>query len=129
MLTFEKHHIVTEDDLDMLNHVNNVRSVQWVQDIAEEHWETHATTSVLDNYFWVLLKHQIEYKNPAVLGDVLRIITYVRKAEGVKSLRIVEIYDQSSDKLLTVSETTWCLISRKTMKPTRITQEIKDLFS
>jgi len=30
---------VTKEDLDELQHVNNVRYVQWIQDIAKAHWE------------------------------------------------------------------------------------------
>lgn len=129
MQSFEKHHIVVQDDLDSLNHVNNVRSVQWVQDIAEEHWHTKATAAIQEAYFWVLLNHTITYKNPAILGDVLKIITYIKESGGVTCIRMVEIYDKNSDKLLTSSETKWCLISKNTMKPARITEEIKSLFS
>lgn len=129
MQTFEEHLIVAQDDLDQLNHVNNVRYVQWVQDIAEHHWHSHATQEILDAYFWVLLKHHIEYKNPAILGDVLKLKTYIKKSGGVTCIRMVEIYDKNTDKLLATSETTWCLISQKAMKPARITEEIKTLFS
>lgn len=129
MQTFEEHIIVAQDDLDHLNHVNNVRYVQWVQDIAEHHWHAKATKEIIDSYFWVLLKHHIDYKNPAILGDVLKLKTYIKKSGGVTCLRVVEIYDKNTDKLLTSSETTWCLISQKTMKPARITDDIRTLFS
>lgn len=129
MQTFEKHIIVSQEDLDNLNHVNNVRYVQWVQDIAEQHWKSKTTEKIRDNYFWILLKHHIEYKNPAILGDVLKVVTYVKKAEGLRTIRMVEIYDKNTDKLLVSSETTWCFMSSETKRPSRITQEVFDLFS
>lgn len=129
MQTFEEHIIVAQNDLDNLNHVNNVRYVQWVQDIAEHHWHAKATEKILEDFFWVLLKHHIEYKNPAILGDVLKLKTYIKKSGGVTCIRMVEIYDKNTEKLLTSSETTWCLLSQKTMKPVRITEEIRTLFS
>jgi len=129
MQVFEKLHIVKEEDLDHLHHVNNVRYVQWVQDVAEEHWISKTTESIRDTYFWVLLKHHIEYKNEAVLGDVIKLVTYVKKSEGVTSVRMVEIYNKHTNKLLTISETTWCLINAKTKRPARITPEIVDLFA
>ena len=46
---------VLETDLDELNHVNNVRYVQWVNDIAKTHWLKMAPQSMLDNHFWVLI--------------------------------------------------------------------------
>ena len=59
MQTHEKLITVTLDDLDQLHHVNNVRYVQWVQDIAEEHWLLKTSAEITDAYFWVLLKHSI----------------------------------------------------------------------
>jgi len=129
MQTFEKHIVVSKEDLDNLNHVNNVRYVQWVQDIAEQHWKSKTSEDIRDSYFWILLKHQIEYKNPAILGDVLKVATYVKKCEGIRSIRIVEIYDKNTDKLLVSSETTWCFMNSQTKRPARIPQEIFDLFS
>ncbi|MEO6349020.1 MAG: thioesterase family protein [Aquaticitalea sp.] len=129
MQTFEKYIVVSQEDLDNLNHVNNVRYVQWVQDIAEQHWKSKATDAILDIYFWVLMKHTIEYKQEALLGDVLKLVTYVRETTGVTSIRMVEIYDENTDKLLVSSETTWCFVNAETKRPTRIIQEIFDLFN
>ena len=129
MQTFEKHIIVSQDDLDNLDHVNNVRYVQWVQDIAEQHWKSKTSEKIRQSYFWILLKHHIEYKNPAILGDVLKVVTYVKKAEGIRTIRMVEIYDKNTNKLLVSSETTWCFMSSETKRPSRITQEVFDLFN
>ncbi|TVZ59461.1 acyl-CoA thioester hydrolase [Flavobacteriaceae bacterium MAR_2010_105] len=119
---------VTKNHLDAIHHVNNVQYVQWVQDVAEKHWNSKATPEILNSYFWVLLSHHIQYKGQAVLDDVLTLKTFVTKSEGVTSTRTVEIYNYASGKLLTTSETNWCLMSRATLKPSRITQEIIDLF-
>ena len=129
MQTFEKHIVVSPEDLDNLNHVNNVRYVQWVQDVAEAHWKTKANDTIQTTYFWVLLKHIIEYKHEAILGDPIKLVTFVPKSTGVTCTRIVEIYNQNSNLLLATSETTWCFINAKTKRPARITQEVVDLFS
>ncbi|MCK7591216.1 acyl-CoA thioesterase [Subsaxibacter sp. CAU 1640] len=129
MQTFEKHHIVEQEDLDHLNHVNNVRYVQWVQDIAEAHWKSKASEDIQESFFWVLMKHTIEYKNEAILGDVLKMVTYVKKSEGVTSIRMVEIYDENTNKLLATSETTWCFMNVSSKRPARIPKEIVDLFN
>jgi acyl-CoA thioester hydrolase len=129
MTTYEKYITVAIEDLDNLNHVNNVRYVQWVQDIAEEHWKSKTSQKILNTYFWVLIKHHIEYKNPAVMNDDLKLVTYVEKSEGVTSIRKVDILNNKTNKLLVTSETTWCLMNYETKRPTRITQEIVDLFN
>ena len=129
MQIFQKTITVTKDDLDQLNHVKKVRYVQWVQDIAEEHWLQNTTSTILENYFWVLVSHHIEYKSQAVLGDQLNIKTYVSKSEGVTSIRHVEIYNLNNGKLATKSETKWCFMDVNTKRPTRITPEVAELFS
>lgn len=129
MQSFISQITVSQDDLDNLNHVNNVRYVQWVQDVAEKHWNENATPQMLSDYFWILLKHNIEYKNPAVLGDEILLKTYIKESGGVTCVRMVEIFNKNSNKLLAVSETKWCLVSQKNMRPSRITDEIRLLFS
>ncbi len=128
MQSFEKFITVTRDDLDALNHVNNVRYVQWVNDVATAHWNQKATNEMLKKYAWALIKHNIEYKSAAVLNDVVKLKTYVTKAEGVTSTRIVEMYHNETEDLLVRSETTWCLLNSVNLRPARITTEIVDLF-
>ena len=52
---------VTQIDLDDLNHVNNVIYVKWIQEIAKNHWRNLVSNEILNNYYWVLLEHQIQY--------------------------------------------------------------------
>ena len=128
MQTFEKTIIVSKDDLDQLNHVNNVRYVKWVQDIAEAHWLKNAPKTILDNYFWVMLSHNIQYKGEALLGDELTVKTYVSKSEGLTSIRHVEITNNTNNKLIITSETKWCFMNTATKKPSRIPAEVAKLF-
>ncbi|WP_299224210.1 thioesterase family protein [uncultured Psychroserpens sp.] len=129
MQIFEKQIIVSSKDLDERKHVNNVRYVQWVQDIAEQHWNIEASANLLNTYYWVMISHHIHYKGEALLGDELLLKTFVTLSDGVKSTRIVEVYNYNSNKLLTTSETIWCLMAVETNRPTRIIPEIKTLFS
>ncbi len=128
MQIFEEERTVNSNDLDELNHVNNVRYVQWVQDIAKAHWEKNASSNIRSNYFWVMLSHQLEYKQPAYLNDHIYIKTFVTESEGVTSTRKVEIFNKTLNSLLVSSETKWCLIDSNTRKPTRISEEISNLF-
>ena len=119
---------VSKNDLDELNHVNNVRYVQWINDVAKAHWYNNATKELLDDYYWVVINHNIQYKGAAFLNETLSLKTYVIKSEGVSSTRIVEIYNKQTKKLLVKSQTSFCLINSKSHKPSRITEEIIDLF-
>lgn len=128
MKTFELKVTVTPDDLDELNHVNNVRYVQWIQDIAKAHWQQTATPEMQELYIWVVIEHHIYYKGETFLGNQLQLKTYIKKAVGVKSIRIVELYNIETGKLMLTAETHWCLIHTKTKRPSRIPQNVKDIF-
>ncbi|MGB3607835.1 MAG: thioesterase family protein [Psychroserpens sp.] len=128
MQIHEQTHIVTSNDLDIRAHVNNIRYVTWVQDIAEAHWNSKTSKAIRDQFYWVMVSHYIQYKAEAILGDTLSLKTFVIKSEGVRSTRMVEIYNASTNKLLTTSETIWCFMSHDTHRPARIPKGIAELF-
>ena len=117
---------VEKNDIDALNHVNNIVYLKWVQDISELHWNTLASKEMKASCVWVALRHEIDYLNQAYENDLINCYTWIEKNEGVKSIRIVHIY--CNKKLLAKSRTTWCLLDAKSLKPKRITKEIMELF-
>lgn len=119
---------VSQNDIDELNHVNNVRYVDWINEAAKQHWQRTAPKSILENFYWVVLSHHIEYKSAALLNDNVLIRTFVRKSEGVKSYRVVEIFNGETNKLMVKAETIWCMMDVKTQRPSRIPQEIINLY-
>jgi len=127
--TFTKIVTVNKEDLDDLNHVNNVRYIDWVNSIAKAHWIHKTSTKIQDNYFWILIAHTITYKKPAFINDELLLKTYIINAEGVTSTRIVDIYNNTTQTLLAQSKTKWCFMNSQTKKPARIPSEISNLFS
>ena len=82
----EAHHI------DVLNHVNNIVYLQWVNDASEKHWAILSNDEINSKYFWVCLRHEIDYIGQAFLGDEITIQTWVGESKGVKSIRYVNIY-------------------------------------
>ena len=126
MKTFELHLTVTQEHLDENQHVNNVRYLEWVQEISRAHWEALAPMEVQEKVFWVVRSHQLTYKKEAVLGDELLLKTYVKSFKGPFSIRIVEVYRE--DVLIHQSESNWCLIDRTTMKPAKLAAEFVSLF-
>lgn len=119
---------VSPDDLDDLNHVNNVRYLQWVQDISKEHWVSSAPKEMQEHIMWVVTTHFLEYKSAAVLGDILEIKTFIKKSEGARSVRIVEMFNSKTQKLVLRAKTEWCLLNAKNLRPIRISDDIKKVF-
>lgn len=118
---------VASDDLDEFQHVNNVRYVQWIQDIAKEHWEVRATEELKQVFFWVVVRHEIDYKKQAFLGDELLIETFVGDTTFVTSDRFVNIRN-ASGQVLVAARSSWCLLDTQTKRPTRITDDLRRVF-
>jgi len=128
MESFQKHIVVAKEDLDDLDHVNNVRYVQWIQDISKEHWQTVAPDKMKAGILWVVKNHNIDYVSSAVLDDEILIRTYISETKGAISVRCVEMYNDKTNQLLVRSLTEWCLLNALTLKPIRISEEIKMVF-
>ena len=122
MTPFEIEMIVSEKDIDHLNHVNNVVYLQWVQDIATKHWNQLKEGHVTSNDVWVVIRHELDYSSQATLNDVIKIKTWIGETTGVKSIRHVAFY--KGERLLVKAKTFWCLVDAKTLRPRRITGEI-----
>lgn len=119
---------VLPEHIDELGHVNNVVYVQWIQDAAVQHWNHVAPDQIKKDYVWVIVRHEIDYKRPALAGDILHIETQVLGAERVSSLRQVKIFRKEGMKLLAEAKTTWCIIDLSTNRPASIPEEIKMIF-
>lgn len=119
---------VTEDDLDDLHHVNNVRYVQWIQDIAKEHWEVRATDQLKNEFIWVVIRHEIDYKKQAFLGDEILVETYVGETTFVTSERFVNIKNAETGEILVAAKSMWCLLNADSKRPTKITEELRTVF-
>ena len=117
---------VQKQDIDALDHVNNVVYLQWVNDISEKHWGILSNEEIDNKYFWVATRHEIDYINQAVLGDDITIYTWIGETGGVRSVRNVHVYKK--DTLLAKAKTTWCLVDKKTTKSTRIKQDILNIL-
>jgi acyl-CoA thioester hydrolase len=117
---------VKPEDIDSLNHVNNIVYLQWVNDIAGKHWDILSNKEINEKYFWVTLRHEIDYLQSAFLGDTITVYTWVGEISGVKSIRYVHIY--KNETLLVKTKSTWCLIDAKTNKPARIKQDILNIL-
>ena len=126
--TYTQRLTVKQEDLDDLNHVNNVIYVQWIQDIAKEHWEVRATEQLKKDFIWVVIRHEIDYKMQAFLGDEILIETYVGETTFVTSERFVNIKNATTGKLLVAAKSMWCLLDANSKRPTKITEDLRTVF-
>jgi acyl-CoA thioester hydrolase len=113
---------VTKDAIDTLQHVNNAVYVQWMEIVATKHWAFLNEKQSLTEFVWVVMKHEIDYKNQAFLGDEIIAKTWVGETKGVTSVRHIEFY--KGDTLLVSAKTIWAMLNAKTKKPTRIRENV-----
>ena len=125
-VTFEHSFFVTHEDIDSQGHVNNVRYVQWIQDVAVAHWQQAATAAQLDSVTWVVLRHEIDYLRPAFEREELIARTWVGRASAAKSERFTEIL--RAEQILVRAKSLWCALDAKTLRPRRIDDELKETF-
>jgi len=128
MQYFENTIQVHADDLDDLEHVNNIRYIDWVQDISKAHWNAVISEEVRATMAWVVLHHDIRYKGAAKLTDTLIIRTHIASSKGAISTRVVDIIQQKTNEILVQAKTQWCLLNKTTYKPIRIPESVKKAF-
>src|SRR5213080_1251078 len=68
------------EHIDELGHVNNAVWVQWIQTVAVAHWESVADDAHKHAYFWVVVRHEIDYLRAAHEGDTVTARTWVGEA-------------------------------------------------
>lgn len=117
---------VGSKDIDDLNHVNNVVYLQWVNEISERHWDELADKEIKQKYLWVVLRHELDYLKQAFLGEEITMITWIGESVGVKSVRHVHVY--RGDTVLLKARSTWCLLEQKSLRPTRVKEDILSLL-
>jgi len=69
------------------------RLFRW-PDVATAHWK-HSPARIAGRHRWIVLRHEIDYKMPASLGDEIVLRTWVGKASRLKFERFTEIRRKS----------------------------------
>ena len=127
---FSKTIIIPASAIDENGHVNNVAYVQWMQDIAVEHYSAIGGVEAQGNdSTWVVREHKIEYLLPAFLDEEIEIRTWVENIRRVRSLRRYEFVRRSDGKILVKGETDWVFVDTRTGRPLLIPDEVSNVFS
>lgn len=120
---------VVPSDIDELGHVNNVVYLRWVQDVAIAHWTAASTDAQRAEVAWVAIRHEIDYKHPALPGDAIVARTWVGAADANRFERHTEILRAADEKVLARARTLWVPISRATGRLTRVSDDVRARFS
>ena len=109
------------EHIDELGHVNNA---VWVQQVAVAHWESLADAAHKAAYFWVVVRHEIDYLRAAHEGDRITARTWVGDApHGARFDRFVEFSD-ADGKVCVRAHTEWAIIDKAVGRPIRVPPEV-----
>lgn len=112
------------EHIDELGHVNNTVWVGWVQDIATAHWDTAARSEDNAKYFWVVIRHEIDYRGNIAAGESVTGETWIDgAAKGAKSDRRVDFRNEAG-KVIVSARTTWAMLDRQTQRLVRVRPEV-----
>lgn len=126
---FNRTFVAEPAHIDELGHVNNTVWVQWIQDMATAHWDAVARPEDRAAFFWVVVRHEIDYRGNISAGESVTASTWIEgPAMGAKSLRRVEFADASGKRLVSAA-TTWAMLDRATGRLARVRPQVLAPFA
>ena len=117
---------ILPDDIDHMGHVNNSVYLKWVQDAVVRYWETLAPPEAVARHLWVALSHEIKYRRPTFLDDIVVADVIAEKVEGAKALFTTVI--KRGEVVLAEVKSSWCCLDSVTRRPARLARDIAARF-
>ena len=115
-------------DIDELGHVNNAVWVRWIQDLATAHWTAIAPKAAIEQYIWVVSRHEIDYRGNVGAGAKVTGRTWIAdQPQGARFWRNSSFTDDSG-KIIVAAKTNWAIIDRASQRPVRVPPALADLF-
>ena len=113
-------------DIDHMGHVNNSVYLKWVQEAVVRYWESLAPPDAVTRHLWVALKHEISYRRPTFLDDIVVADVIAEKVEGARAL-FTTVIKRGEDVLAEV-QSTWCCLDAASLRPARLARDIVARF-
>ena len=121
---FEHALIAAPEHIDELGHVNNAVWVQWIQQVAVAHWQSVADSAHRTAYYWVVVRHEIDYLRAAHAGNRIVARTWVADApQGARFDRYMEFVGPDG-KICVRAKTQWAIIDQALGRPIRVPADV-----
>ena len=128
---FKRSRVVEPSDCDELGHVNNVRWLAFVGELAGAHAQRRGSdndTLREQGALWIVRRHEIDYHRSALPGEALVEETWVESISGARSVRHSRFTRAHDGELLVTAVTTWAYVDAKTQRPRRIPADMIERF-
>lgn len=126
MAPFQHPVAIEPADIDHMGHVNNAVYLKWVQDAVIDYWRTVAPTEAVAQHLWVALKHEITYRKPTFLQDIVVAEVIAEKVEGARAFFRTVL--RRGDEVLSEISSCWCCVDAATRRPARLALDIVRRF-
>jgi acyl-CoA thioester hydrolase/thioesterase-3 len=124
---------VRPDDIDLNNHVHNAKYLDYVQAARFEQmindYKMPMEEFVEKGYNWVSSAAHIDWKRPLKLGDTAIVKTQMDSVNGAQCKVNFWIENKATNKLVSDGYFIYTMVSVKSGRPVRITDEIIERYS
>jgi acyl-CoA thioester hydrolase len=121
---FEADFTAGPEHIDQLGHVNNAVWVQWMEQVAVAHWDAAAAPEHRDAYFWVVVRHEIDYLRAVLEGERITARTWAGEApKGARFDRHMEFVGEDG-KVRVRARSWWAIIDKAWGRPIRVPAEV-----
>ena len=124
---------VRPDDIDLNNHVHNAKYLDFVQAARFEQMVNDYKMPMEEfyekGYNWVASASYIEWKRPLKLGDTAIVKTQMDSVNGAQCKVNFWIENKETNKLVSEGHFIYTMISIKSGRPARITDDIIERYS
>ena len=119
-------------DLDIGQHVNNAVYLAFLEECAVRHFDSKQwpLAKMNEEGFGIFAqRHIIEYLQPAILGDMLRVSTWLSNFREESATRHFEIHRQPDEQLIARSRSDYVWADLSSNRPVRIPEQFLQDFS
>lgn len=117
------------EHIDILGHVNNAVWVQWMEQVATEHWTRDAAPADVDVYVWVVTRHEIDYRGNVTLGETVEARTWIAEPpRGARFDRLME-FTGPDGKVKVAAKSTWAIVEKATGRIVRVPAQVAASFT
>jgi acyl-CoA thioester hydrolase len=97
-----------------------------VQEAVVRYWEKVAPADAVADHLWVALKHEISYRRPAFLEDIVVADVIADQVQGARAFFTTVI--KRGEEVVAEVKSIWCCLDSATRKPARLARDITARF-
>jgi acyl-CoA thioester hydrolase len=116
------------EHIDELGHVNNAVWVRWIQDVAVAHWHAAAPAEAIAAYFWVVTRHEIDYRGNVAAGETVTAETWIPDPpRGARFDRMMR-FTGADGRVKVEGRSTWAMLDKASGRLMRVPPDLAELF-